>query len=128
MRARQLLAAESVATRYSVEELRAVLADKVPDAKDGMSVVYHVFLRQQPVAVKLVTLAGLPDSYRALLAGEIDLLASLGRHPNIVQLRGCVCRARMRAYWCSLQDRRDRSMVSMWSVGLGYRRAPSPIL
>ncbi len=78
--------------RYSVEEVQAAIAGREPDAVGGSAVVYRTVLRRQPVAVKVVTLAGVPDSYRALLAGEIDLLASMGRHPNIVQLRGCVPR------------------------------------
>ncbi len=79
-----------------MEEVQASIAGKEPDAVGGSAVVYRTVLRRQPVAVKVVTLAGFLDSYRALLAGEIDLLASMGRHPNIVQLRGCVCPGRAR--------------------------------
>jgi hypothetical protein len=73
--------------------VQASIAGKKPDAAGGSATVFRTELRRQMVAVKVVALAGLPDSYRTLLAGEISLLASMGRHPNIVQLRGCVLRA-----------------------------------
>ncbi len=68
------------------------IAGREPDAAGGSGPLYHALLRGQPVAIKVVTLTGLVDSSRALLAREVDLLASLAqhRHPNIVQLRGCV--------------------------------------
>ncbi len=85
-----LVAQAHFPVEYSVEEVQAAIAGRGPDAEGGSARVYRTFLRGQPVAVKVVALAGLVDGRRALLTHEVQLLASMPRHPNIVQLRGCV--------------------------------------
>ncbi len=86
---------------FPIEEVQSAISGKEPDAVGGSGLLYRTLLRGQPVAIKVVTLAGLVDSSRALLAREVELLASMARHPNIVQLRGCVGRSvQLKTYAC----------------------------